>query len=146
MIVGTVEGARHDPTSVLVARASELLGHVAQQRQAEGVDTALAEAAKTRRAVTGLDETVDAVNRGSVQRLYVAKSFTSSGQACGGCGALARGAGAQCRLCGAATTPEELAEAMSDRVLAAGGRVDVVDSHAQLDRVGGVAALLRYPL
>jgi hypothetical protein len=35
---------------------------------------------------------------------------------------------------------------MADRVLAAGGRVEVIDGHAGLARVGGVAALLRYAL
>jgi hypothetical protein len=40
----------------------------------------------------------------------------------------------------------ELDQAMSDRVLAAGGRVEVIDGHAGLARAGGVAALLRYAL
>jgi predicted amidophosphoribosyltransferase len=77
---------------------------------------------------------------------YVAKSFRSSGHACAGCGALARGDGPGCELCGRPTTRVELDEAMSDRVLAAGGRVAVIDGHAGLARVGGVAALLRYAL
>ena len=106
----------------------------------------LTEAAKGRRAVAGLDGALDAINRGAVRRFYVAKSFKSSGHACAGCGALARGDGPQCRLCDSPTTRVDLAHAMSDRVLAAGGRVDVIDGHTGLARVGGVAALLRYPL
>jgi peptide subunit release factor 1 (eRF1) len=145
-IAGTVEGARHEPAAAFVARAVELLGHSQQQRQAEGVDTLLTEAAKGRRAVAGLDGTLDAINRGAVRRFYVAKSFESSGHACAGCGALARGDGPQCRLCDSPTTRVDLAHAMSDRVLAAGGRVEVIDGHTGLARVGGVAALLRYPL
>ena len=130
-IAGTVEGARHEPAAAFVARATELLGHSQQQRQAEGVDTLLTEAAKGRRAVAGLDGTLDAINRGAVRRFYVAKGFKSSGHACAGCGALARGDGPQCRLCDSPTTRVELAQAMSDRVLAAGGRVDVIDGHAR---------------
>jgi stalled ribosome rescue protein Dom34 len=129
-----------------VARATELLGHVEDQRQAESVDAALTEAAKSRRAVAGLDETLEAINRGAVHRLYVAKGFGSSGHACSACRALSRGEATPCRFCGSPTARVNLAEAMSDRVLAAGGQVSVVDLHADLDRVGGVVALLRYPL
>ena len=145
-IAGTIEGKRHEPAAALVARATELLGHSQQQRQAESVDTVLTEAAKSRQAVAGLDETLDAINRGAVRRFYVAKSFKASGHACAACGALARGDGPDCRLCGSPTTRVELEQAMPDRVLAASGRVEVIDGHAGLARVGGVAALLRYAL
>ena len=145
-IVGAVEGTRYEPAAAFVARASDLLGHVEEQRQADGVDAVLTEAAKSGQAVGSLDETLDAINRGAVHRLYVAKSFRSSGHACAGCGALARGDRPHCQLCGRATTRVELAQAMSDRVLAAGGRVEVIEEHIPLARVGGVAALLRYPL
>ena len=145
-IVGTVEGARREPAGTLVARASELLGHIEEQRLADDVDAALTEAAKSGQAVAGLDETLDAINRGAVHRLYVAKSFGPSGLACAGCRGLARGDGPHCQLCGGPTTRVELAQAMSDRVLAAGGRVKVIAGHIRLAHVGGVAALLRYPL
>ncbi len=145
-IAGTVEGERHESAGVLVARASEFLGESHQQRQAEGVDAVLTEAAKSRQAVAGLDETLDAVNRGAVRRLYVMRGFRPSGCACAGCGALASGDGPDCRLCGGPTTRVDLAQAMPDRVLGAGGRVEVIDRHAHLAEVGGVAALLRYPL
>jgi hypothetical protein len=40
----------------------------------------------------------------------------------------------------------ELAEALVDRVLAAGGQAELVEAHEGLRGVGGVAARLRYPL
>jgi hypothetical protein len=67
------------------------------------------------------------------------------GRACSGCGALQRATSDGCRWCGAVTRPVELGEAMVQRVLAAGGDVGSVEAHAALARVGGVAALLRYP-
>lgn len=145
-IVGAVEGARHEPAAAFVARATELLGHSQKERQAESVDAVLTEAAKSRQAVASLDETLDAINRGAVHRLYVAKSFSLTGRACAGCGALAGDGGPDCPICSRPTTRVELAQAMSARVLDAGGRVEVIDGHADLARVGGVAALLRYPL
>jgi peptide subunit release factor 1 (eRF1) len=145
-IVGAVEGARDESSSTFVTRAIELLGHVEGQRHSESVDAVLTEAAKSRQAVAGLDATLEAINRGAVHRLYIARSFTSPGQACGACRALASGEASPCRYCGGETTRVDLGQFMSDRVLAAGGRVDVIEGHADLARAGGVAALLRYPL
>jgi hypothetical protein len=145
-VVGTVEGARHEPASAIVTRAAELIDHTQRQRRAESIDAVLTEAAKSRQAVAGLGETLEAVNRGAVQRLYITKSFNPPGCACSGCGALAHGPSSACRLCGKPTSAVELAQAMTDRVLATGGRVAVTDEHQRLARVDGVAALLRYPL
>jgi stalled ribosome rescue protein Dom34 len=47
---------------------------------------------------------------------------------------------------GKETQPVELGEAMVDRVVATGGTVEVLETHAGLARVGGVAGLLRYEL
>jgi peptide subunit release factor 1 (eRF1) len=96
--------------------------------------------------VAGIDVTVEALNRGAVHRLYLTKRFAEPGRACGGCGALQRGAGAACRLCGQPTRAVDLAEAMADRALAAGGTVQMVESYQALAHFGGVAARLRYPL
>ncbi|HTY78317.1 MAG TPA: hypothetical protein VMI34_10915 [Candidatus Bathyarchaeia archaeon] len=145
-VAGAIEAGRSESAAALVARATTLLGHGEQQRQAESVDAVLTEAAKSGQAVAGVEETLDAINRGAVHRLYIAKSFTCSGHACAECGALAQGGGSKCRLCGGQSAHVALEHAMPERVLVAGGRVEIVDLHAALTRVGGVAALLRYSL
>jgi peptide subunit release factor 1 (eRF1) len=145
-ITGTVEGSRHEPTRALVARASELIGEDQHRRRIATLDVVLTEAAKSGQAVAGIGETLEAVNRGAVHRLFVAATFATAGTACESCGVLAQGAAGACLGCGRPTRPVALAPAMSERVLAAGGDVEVVDGHARLRDVGGVAALLRYPL
>jgi peptide subunit release factor 1 (eRF1) len=146
LIVGTVAGARHEAPSLIVARAVELLGHLEGQRQAAGVDSALTEAAKSKQAVAGLEETIDAVNRGAVHHLYMLRTFSEVGRVCSGCEALQRGSAPICHLCGQATKPSDLGAAMADRVVGNGGKVETVDIHQGLARVGGVVAILRYPL
>jgi hypothetical protein len=89
---------------------------------------------------------VEAANRGAVHRLYVLRGPRGPAAVCSGCGALFPGVPAECRLCGKALKPVELGEALVERVLAAGGTVDTVEAHQKLAAVGGVAALLRYPL
>jgi len=145
-IVGEISGARHETSSVIVGRAVELIGHQALSDDVPAVDAVLTEAAKSRQAVAGVEETVEAVNRGAVRRLYVLRGVRGPASACSGCGTLFPATADECRLCGKALMPVELGEALVRRVLAAGGSVDTVETHQRLASVGGVAALLRYPL
>ena len=145
-VVGIVAGAHYEPANLIRERAVELLGHVEDQRRAREVDAALTDAAKGNQAAAGVDETLDAVNRGAVRRLYLHGAFNRSGAACPGCGTLQSTVDSACRSCGHATAPMDLVAAMVARVVAAGGTVHTVDLHEPLARVGGVAAVLRYPL
>ncbi len=145
-VVGTVSGTAYEPAAGLIARAVELLARFEGQRAAAEVDAVLTEAAKGGQGSAGVETTLEAINRSAVQRLYLARAFAEAGRACGGCGALQRGAATSCRLCGQPTKAVELAEAMADRALASGGSVQRVDLDMALVRSGGVAARLRYPL
>ncbi|MBI3030630.1 MAG: hypothetical protein HYY64_14075 [Candidatus Rokubacteria bacterium] len=145
-IVGSIAGARHESAAVLVGRAAQFLARLRGGEGADAVDAILTEAAKGGRAVAGLDETLEAVARGAVQRLYLLQGFSQPGRLCVECGALQSGDAATCRLCGKPTTAAELGGAIAERVIATGGKVETVGVHQALARVGGVAALLRYPL
>jgi peptide chain release factor subunit 1 len=145
-VVGTISGARHEPADALLGRAGECLAQVEGREDGVAVDAVLAEAAKSRRAVAGLEATLEAVTRGAVHHLYLLKGFRSAGRLCADCGALQHGSGATCRLCGKATRAVELGEAIVDRVIATGGKVEPIGAHEGLAGVGGVAARLRYPL
>ncbi len=145
-IVGTVEGARHEPMSAIVARAAEQVPHVQGQREAAAVDAVLTAAAKRGKAAAGLDATLEAVNRGAVHRLYLLKGFNAPGRVCAGCGALQSGSTWKCPVCSGEAAPVELGEAMAERVAAAGGTVETVEVHQLLAAAGGIAAELRYPL
>ena len=145
-VVGDVSAARHEPSSAIVGRAVELVAFLDASSDVPAVDAVLTAAAKSRQAVAGMEETVEAVNRGAVRRLYVLRGERGPASACPGCGALFAGVAEDCRLCGKALQAVELGEALVRRVLAAGGTVDTVEAHQRLAAVGGVAALLRYPL
>jgi peptide subunit release factor 1 (eRF1) len=145
-IVGDVSAGRHEPSSVIAGRAVELISYLDASSDVPAVDAVLTEAAKSRQAVAGVDETVEAVNRGAVRRLYVLRGVRAPASACSGCGALFPGVAEDCRLCGKALQAVELGETLVRRVLAAGGTVETVEAHQRLAAVGGVAALLRYPL
>jgi len=145
-VAGTVTAARHEPTQALAERATRLLRDREGDVEAASVEAVLTEAAKHGRATAGLEPTLEAAARGAVHRLYVLPSFRRTGSQCGACGGLQTGSAPTCRLCLAATKEVELGEALVQRVLATGGAVQPVAADAGLREVGGVAALLRYPL
>lgn len=145
-VIGAVAGARHEPASALVTRATEVLARRGREEERGAVDAVLTEAAKSGRAVSGVEATVEAVNRAAVHCLYLLREFRGEGRACAACRAIQSGPGAGCRRCGQATKAVELGEAMVDQVVAAGGKVEVIASHAGLAAVGGIAARLRYPI
>jgi hypothetical protein len=144
-VVGTIAGAHYEPASALATRALDLIRHVNASDQAASVDSVLIQAAGGGRATAGVDGTVEAANRGTIDRLYILRGWDEAGLACAGCAALQRGAQTTCRWCGKPTTAVSLGEAIVQRVIAADGTVESARTHAGLERAGGVAALLRYP-
>jgi peptide subunit release factor 1 (eRF1) len=143
-VVGYVAGARHDPPSVLLGRAAGFLDVGERLDELRSVDGVLVRAAKGERAVAGVPATLEAAHRGAVHRLYLLRSLREEGRVCTACGGLAVSGEGPCPTCGGATRPTRLAVALVNRVLAAGGGVEVVQAHVALERAGGVAAVLRY--
>jgi peptide subunit release factor 1 (eRF1) len=145
-VAGTISGARHEPASALVDRATALLARLDASEQARVVDELLTEAAKGGQAVAGVEGTLHAVGRGAVRRLYLLRTFDETGAACSSCAALQPGEAATCRMCGGPTKRVRLSDAVVDRVVETGGEIVMIETHAALERAGGMAALLRFPL
>jgi len=145
-IVGGVPAARYEGASAIVPRAAELLHRRGEEQETADGDAILSEAAKGGRAVAGLEPTLEAVGRGAAHRCYILAAFREPGGACAHCDGLQPGAAERCRVCGQPIRPVDLGEAIVNRVIAAGGTVETVARHEGLERVGGVAAALRYPL
>jgi peptide subunit release factor 1 (eRF1) len=145
-VIGGVPAARYEPASALASRATELLARAHAEQTRAAVDAVLTEAAKSGRAVAGPEATLEAAIRGAVHGLYALRTFRESGMRCAACHALQRGVAARCGRCGGDAREVELGAALVDRVLAAGGQVEMVEAHEGLAGVGGVAARLRYAL
>lgn len=144
LVAGVISGSRHEPASALAARAGDVISRVSALDTQAAVDAILTQAAKGGQATASLEGVLEAVGRGAIDRLYLLHDFQSRGRACMGCGALQPGDMAACRLCRQPTSTVELGEAMVTRTIAAGGTVTMVDTHAALGAVGGVAARLRF--
>ncbi|MGH7573205.1 MAG: hypothetical protein ACREMK_15385, partial [Gemmatimonadota bacterium] len=98
-------------------------------------------------AAAGLDATIEALNLEQVDRLLLAEGFDGRpGWQCAECRVLGLPpAPSECPFC-ETPLPEEidLREAMVRRAERTGRRVEIVEGHAGLEGLEGVAALLRY--
>ena len=145
-VVGTVPGAHYEPIEAIAARASEVLMRVDQQAEIADVGAALVAAAKRGKAAAGASAVVEAANQDAVSRLYVLKGWTEPGRKCLRCGMLGVGFTWSCPVCGGDAHTVELADAIIQRVVSAGGEVEPVQTHDGLAKAGGIAADLRHPL
>jgi hypothetical protein len=144
-VVGSVSGTRYEQAATLVDRAVELLCQLDRERQARTIEALLVEAAKGGRAVAGVESTLKAVARGAVHRLYLLPTCDVAAAVCEACGALKAGASTRCRECGGPARAVRIADAVVERVIAAGGSVELVEASPALEQVDGLAARLRYP-
>jgi peptide subunit release factor 1 (eRF1) len=98
-------------------------------------------------AVAGLEPTIQALNLEQVDQLLLAEGFDGApGWQCAECRVLGLPpAPSECPFCGAPKPAElDLREAMVRRAERTGRRVEIVEGHAGLEALDGVAALLRY--
>jgi peptide subunit release factor 1 (eRF1) len=145
-VAGTISAARYETASTLADRATALLARLDASEQERVLNEVLTEAAKGGQAIAGVEGTLHAVGRGAVRRLYLLRGFSEAGAACTTCAAMQPGEAATCRACGGPTKRVCLGDEVVDRVVTAGGEIAVIDAHAALERAGGMAALLRFPL
>jgi len=126
-------------------RTSELVRSVSQQRQQQLVGDVITAAAKGGGAVTGVADTFYAAHEGRVHTLVVQKGFEAEGYLCEACGYLSPQPMAKCASCGG--EPKRVTDAVNrivGRVIAVGGKVEVVQGSEALASAGNIGAVLRY--
>ena len=92
----------------------------------------------------GINDTLDAVNRGAVHRLFLSRDFQEKGWQCTSCRALGHKVPVACPFCEGPVSTVDLEEAVVERVLAEDGSVETVNSHPRLRHYGGIGAILRF--
>ncbi len=117
---------------------------LAQQRQ-EQLKDVLDQARSNGRGVTGLRRVLRSLEMGEVQVLLMAENYSAHAVECTSCGHLDAHMVQYCPVCGRST--QEL-EDVCDAIVPAAIRRDVelvyVKDEPEFDRVGGIAALLRF--
>ena len=116
-----------------------------KKRCAEAVRETLSQARSSGRGVTGLRRVLRSLESGEVQTLLVGQSYHSQAVECAGCGHLDAHLVSFCPVCGRETREVvDVAEAILPRVISHNIELFYVDDDAEFDKVGNIAALLRF--
>jgi peptide chain release factor subunit 1 len=102
-------------------------------------------AAKERGGVLNLDNTLSAVHDGRVQALIIRDGYRASGYRCRGCGYITAQLLPACQFCGSELDQiPDAVEMAVQRVMKAGGDVEVLQHEHKVDGFENIGALLRY--
>jgi peptide chain release factor subunit 1 len=133
----------------VLARARELVRREDEQRERELFERLRRELAVHGKAVAGLEPTLSALNESRVEVLLAREGAASPGVFCVRCGWLGTadgdGAGSECPVDGGELErTDNVVEKALERTITLSGTTWVPRFEGDLDRCGGVAALLRF--
>ncbi len=126
-------------------RGYEVAQKAQQAAEADLLEQVITQAHKGGAASIGIIDTLAAVQQGRLHQLLVSRGLHAAGQQCTHCQAVLVQAAPACPYCGGAlVTSADVVNLVVQRVIDAGLRVSVLEQDAQLNEVGGMAAVLRY--
>ena len=127
------------------AHANRALQHAQTQRRDEFLREALGQAKGNARGVTGLRRVLRSLELGEVQTLFLDENYTAKAVECTGCGRIDSHMVPYCSLCGKATRElTDVCDAMIPMAIRRDIELFYVKDHPEFDKVGNIAALLRF--
>lgn len=127
------------------AEAQRVLDQGLAERRQNLMREVLGEAQRNGRGAVGLKRVLRSLEAGEVQALLLGDRFSAVGVECPNCGHLELGTKPECAACGHAT--RELSD-LADRLIAiaVANGIDIIyyEQDTEIDRVGNIAALLRF--
>jgi len=144
-VVGTLSLDRSTPATEVMERSLELLRERERERQSRLVESLLTTAAKGGDAVSGQTDTFYVAHDGRARTLVLEKGFEREGYSCTRCGYVSPEHVEPCPFCGGAL--EKVPDAVNLvalKVIAAGGRIELVGGSAPLADAGHIGAVVRY--
>jgi peptide chain release factor subunit 1 len=125
--------------------ASHALRRAQEQRRDTLVRETLSMAKGNSRGVTGLRRVLRSLELGEVQALLLAENYTARAVECNSCGHIDSHMVSYCPICGKATRElEDVCEAMIPMAIRRDIELFYVKNEPEFDKVGNIAALLRF--
>jgi peptide chain release factor subunit 1 len=126
-------------------RAEQIIEHWQSARRRQLIDEAVSQARSHARGVTGLRRVLRSLELGEVQVLLLGDNFQSHAVECTGCGHIDAHLVGFCPSCGKATQEiVDVGEAILPWVIRRDIEMFYVKDDPEFDKVGNIAALLRY--
>jgi peptide chain release factor subunit 1 len=140
----TSEVSSVSPEQVRVHGERVLNESLAQHRQQQ-VREVLGQARSNGRGVTGLRRVLRSLEMGEVQVLLMTANYSARAVECGSCGHIDAHMVRYCSVCGRGTQElEDVCEAIVPVAIRRDVELVYVNDEPEFDRVGGIAALLRF--
>jgi peptide subunit release factor 1 (eRF1) len=135
----------HATKDEIRTHAQQILDQWQSDRRRELVGQVLSQARSHSRGVTGLRRVLRSLEQGEVQTLLVGESFQAHAVECSGCGHIDAHLVSFCPVCGRATQEVvDVGEAILPWVIRRDIELFYVKGDSEFDKVGNIAALLRY--
>ncbi len=127
------------------SHAEQILGEWQNERRRELIELAVDNARSHRRGVTGLRRVLRSLELGEVQTLLVGDNLQAHAVECSHCGHIDAHLVSYCPMCGRATQEiVDVGEAILPWVIRRDVETFYVKQDAEFDKVGNIAALLRF--
>ncbi len=124
--------------------ALNLLREVNYEREQQLVDSLITLQARSANAVTGLDDTLQAVSDKRVERLIISDGYRAPGYVDGGSGYVVANLALSPLSDSELVEVDDVVDAAVALTVAQGGHVEVVADNVDLDQAGRIGAILRY--
>jgi len=135
----------HVSREVIRSQAERIFADWQKKRCSEVVRETISQARSNGRGVTGLRRVLRSLELGEVQTLLVGDHYVAQAVECTGCGHLDAHVVSSCPICGRETREVvDVAEAILPWVIRRDVELFYVKDDPELDRVGNIAALLRF--
>jgi peptide chain release factor subunit 1 len=127
------------------AAATEVLQRNDDERKQTMITDVIGEAHRNGRGAIGLRRVLRSIEAGEVQTLMIASTFNAPGVKCYHCGHMDFHIAPDCVVCGKSNTElEDLGDAIVGHAIRHGLELVYVGDDEQFDRIGRIAALLRF--
>ena len=127
------------------SQAERVFADSQKRRCGDAVRETLSQARSGARGVTGLRRVLRSLESGEVQTLLVGQNYHSQAVECAGCGHLDAHLVSFCPVCGRETREVvDVGEAILPQVIRRNIELFYVDADPEFDKVGNIAALLRF--
>ncbi len=145
LIVGTFPMSMSASKEEVLEKSMQIGKEAEYRKEEQLLKKLVTGAAKERRGVLNLDETLGAVHDGRVQSLVVQDGYQEPGYRCQGCGYVTAVELPQCQFCGSEFTQIlDAVEMAVHNVMKAGGDVEILQHEHKVDGFKNIGALLRY--